>query len=78
MTSAGSLGRFLGPALAVIPLPAAFSTLARPLQGDLITTVQQGYLTAFSAGSALVAASLLCVLFLRAPAPQPAAAIPQA
>ena len=78
MTSAGSLGRFLGPALAVIPLPAAFSTLARPLQGDLLTTVQQGYLTAFSAGSALVAASLLCVLLLRAPSQQPAASVAQA
>jgi MFS family permease len=71
VTSAGSLGRFLGPALAVIPLPVAFSTLARPLEGELFATVQAGYLTSFSAGAALVAASLLCVLVLKLPTQPP-------
>jgi multidrug resistance protein len=70
MTSAGSLGRFLGPALAVVPLPAAFSTLVRPLQGEVFDTIQAGYLVSFSAGAALVGASLLCVLLLRLPDPQ--------
>jgi DHA1 family tetracycline resistance protein-like MFS transporter len=74
LTSAGSLGRFLGPALAVVPLPAAFSTLQRPLQGDLFDTVQAGYLTSFSIGAALVAASLLCVLLLKLPDQQSSAA----
>jgi hypothetical protein len=72
LTSAGSLGRFLGPALAVVPLPAAFSTLQRPLQGDLFETVQAGYLASFSVGAALVAASLLCVLLLKLPSQAPA------
>jgi predicted MFS family arabinose efflux permease len=72
MTSAGSLGRFLGPALAVVPLPAAFSTLARPLQGELFDTIQAGYLASFSAGASLVAASLVCVLLLRLPTQQTA------
>jgi multidrug resistance protein len=74
LTSAGSLGRFLGPALAVVPLPAAFSTLQRPLQGDLFDTVQAGYLTSFSIGAALVAASLLCILLLKLPDQQAPAA----
>ena len=73
MTSAGSLGRFLGPALAVIPLPLAFSTLPRPLEGELFDAVHTGYLTAFSAGAALVGASLLCVLLLKIPTQQSSA-----
>ena len=48
MAGAGSLGRFLGPWLAVKPLPADFSLLVRPLQGALFTTVNAGYLTAFT------------------------------
>jgi hypothetical protein len=51
----------------VIPLPVAFSTLSRPLQGEVFDAVQTGYLTAFSAGAALVAASLVCVLLLKLP-----------
>jgi multidrug resistance protein len=72
MTSAGSLGRFLGPALAVIPLPVAFSTLTRPLQGEMFDSVQTGYLTSFSTGAALVVASLVCVLLLKLPTQQAA------
>ena len=67
MTSAGSLGRFLGPALAVLPLPLTFSEMARPLTGEMLTAVQAGYLQAFTAGAGLVAASLVCILLLKVP-----------
>jgi DHA1 family tetracycline resistance protein-like MFS transporter len=67
MTSAGSLGRFLGPALAVLPLPASFSSLARPLSPEVFPSVQSGYLNAFTGGALLVGASFLCVLLLRIP-----------
>jgi len=72
MTSAGSLGRFLGPALAVLPLPLTFSEMARPLTGEMLTAVQTGYLKAFTAGAALVGASLVCILLLKVPAIAPA------
>ena len=68
MTSAGSLGRFLGPALAVLPLPLTFSEMARPLTGDMVEAVQNGYLTSFTAGALLVAASFGCVALLKTPA----------
>lgn len=67
MTSAGSLGRFLGPALAVLPLPLSFSEMARPLMGEMMTSVQAGYLQAFTAAAGLVAASMICVLLLKVP-----------
>lgn len=67
MTSAGSMGRFLGPALAVLPLPLTFSEMARPLSGDMLDAVQKGYLTSFTAGALLVAASLGCVILLKTP-----------
>ena len=68
MSSAGSLGRFLGPALAVLPLPLNFSLLARPLAADVAGGVQQGYLSAFTGGAAIVAVSFLCIVFLKMPA----------
>ena len=68
MTSAGSLGRFLGPALAVLPLPLTFSEMPRPLTGEMLTMVHAGYLQAFTAGAALVGASLGCILLLKVPA----------
>ncbi|MEI6715335.1 MAG: MFS transporter [Verrucomicrobiota bacterium] len=67
MAAAGSLGRFLGPALAVLPLPADFSELARPLSEQAMLGVSAGYVTAFTAGAALVAASMVCVLLLKKP-----------
>ncbi|MEK0447416.1 MAG: Tetracycline resistance protein class [Verrucomicrobiota bacterium] len=73
MTSAGSLGRFLGPALAVIPLPLNFSSLGRPLTGDVLPVVDHGYAVSFSVGAALVGASILCVGLLRLPKPESAA-----
>jgi DHA1 family tetracycline resistance protein-like MFS transporter len=67
MASAGSLGRFLGPALAVLPLPSNFSELPRPLTPESFQGVSQGYLTAFTAGAGLIAASMVCVLLLKKP-----------
>lgn len=67
MAAAGSLGRFLGPALAVLPLPSDFSELARPLSEQAMQGVSAGYVTAFTAGAGLVAASMLCVLFIKKP-----------
>ncbi len=68
MTSAGSFGRFLGPALAVLPLPFNFSALSRPLSPDVLSTVHNGYLTAFTGGAILVGLSFLCVILLKVPA----------
>lgn len=67
MGAAGSLGRFLGPALAVLPLPANFSTLARPLEGAVRDVVNAGYQTAFTVSAILVAAAAVCALLLRVP-----------
>jgi DHA1 family tetracycline resistance protein-like MFS transporter len=78
MASAGSLGRFLGPALAVLPLPLNFSMLSRPLAPEVAGSIQQGYLAAFTGGAAIVALSLLCVGLLKMPATHvdPNASIP--
>ncbi|MEI6870932.1 MAG: MFS transporter [Verrucomicrobiota bacterium] len=79
MTSAGSFGRFLGPALAVLPLPFNFSALSRPLSSDVLSTVQNGYLTAFTGGSILVGVSFLCVILLKVPVqPEAESASPSA
>lgn len=67
VSAAGSLGRFLGPALAVLPLPANFSTLDRPLQGATRLAVNAGYQTAFTASAALVALATVFALLLRVP-----------
>ncbi len=67
MAAAGSLGRFLGPAFAVIPLVANFSTLERPLQGAIRATVDAGYHTAFSAAAGIVALGAVFALLLRVP-----------
>jgi DHA1 family tetracycline resistance protein-like MFS transporter len=67
MAGAGSLGRFLGPALAVLPLPATFSVLERPLRGAVLEAVNAGYRTAFTASAALVAIATVFALLLRVP-----------
>jgi hypothetical protein len=67
MSAAGSLGRFLGPTLAILPLPADFSSLARPLSHQVLDAVQSGYVTAFSWGAALIGFSFLCIIALRIP-----------
>jgi len=76
MTSAGSFGRFLGPALAVLPLPLNFSTLMRPLSAEVLPSIQTGYITAFTGGAILVGVSFLCVLFLKVPAASESATQP--
>jgi multidrug resistance protein len=67
MAAAGSLGRFLGPALAVLPLPSNFSQLARPLSGPVLETVNAGYRTAFSVSAGLVVVATIFTLLLRVP-----------
>ena len=67
MSAAGSLGRFLGPALAVLPLPANFSELTRPLTGRVLETVNAGYQTAFTASAALLVIATIFALLLRVP-----------
>ncbi len=58
MASAGSLGRFLGPAIAVIPLPLDFSEASRT--AEYLQTLNRGYTTAFTWAAALV---LLAAVF---------------
>jgi predicted MFS family arabinose efflux permease len=62
MSASGSLGRFLGPILAVLPLPLAFSEFARPLGDADRILVDLGYGKAFAFGAGLIALSMLCVL----------------
>ena len=65
LASAGSLGRFLGPALAVLPFPGNYSE--RPLDAGTLQWIHAGYLTAFSWSAGLVFLSALCLLALRVP-----------
>ena len=68
MAAAGSLGRFLGPALAVLPLPAHFSQYTRPLErGPIFDAVNAGYRTAFSFAAGLLVVATVCTLLLRVP-----------
>jgi multidrug resistance protein len=67
MAAAGSFGRFLGPALAVLPLPANFSELARPLDPAAQAVISHGYQTAFSGSAALIAVATVCALLLPVP-----------
>ena len=62
MSASGSLGRFLGPIVAVLPLPLAFSEFARPLSEADRLLVDGGYGKAFALGAGLIACSILCVL----------------
>ena len=67
MAGAGSLGRFLGPALAVMPLPANFSMLSRPLEGAVLAVVNSGYTTAFTWSAVIVAVGSVFALLLPVP-----------
>ena len=67
MAAAGSLGRFLGPALAVLPLPANFSQLARPLAGPTLDAVSTGYRSAFTMGASLLLLATILAMFLKVP-----------
>jgi DHA1 family tetracycline resistance protein-like MFS transporter len=65
MQSAGSLGRFLGPIVAVLWLPGNFSEMARPLAGDWLARVDHGYTMAFIASAAIMVASAFVIVAIR-------------
>lgn len=67
MAAAGSLGRFLGPALAVLPLPRNFSQLARPLTGPTFDAVNTGYRSAFTMSAGLLLLATILAMFLKVP-----------
>lgn len=66
-SASGSLGRYLGPLLASLPLPAAFSEMPRPLEAASLTLVNQGYQTAFTWAASFIVAAAVLALFLRPP-----------
>jgi hypothetical protein len=72
-SSVGSLGRFLGPMLAALPLPLGFSEMARPLTETTSTLVEIGYRTSFTWAAGFVLASALVAVFV-IPAKTPSAA----
>jgi MFS transporter, DHA1 family, tetracycline resistance protein len=63
--SAGALGRFLGPALAALPLPAAFSAWPRPLATGELAVANHSYIVAFQASAVLVAAASVLILIMK-------------
>jgi hypothetical protein len=63
--SAGALGRFLGPALAAIPLPAAFSDWDRPLAPDVLAIANHSYIVAFSASAGIMVVAFLIILAMK-------------
>jgi predicted MFS family arabinose efflux permease len=80
MTSAGSLGRFIGPNLAAVPLPAQYSGMALlGVEGraaieaatrdnpGLQIALDHGYVVAFSWAAGLLAVTALVVAWLRLP-----------
>ena len=67
MAGAGSLGRYLGPMLAMKPFPGNFSDLPRPLESTALITVNHGYLTAFSFAAGLLVVATILALLLRMP-----------
>ncbi|MFN0128420.1 MAG: MFS transporter [Verrucomicrobiales bacterium] len=72
-SAAGSLGRFLGPLLAALPLPLGFSEFARPLTGSELTAVELGYRESFTwAAGFLVMAAVMAALIRPPPAVSPA------
>lgn len=79
MASAGSLGRWLGPLIASLPLPDKFSEAVRPLSGVMLTTINHGYSVAFKAAAVMVAIAAILAAMLRVPkvetAPEEAAAV---
>jgi DHA1 family tetracycline resistance protein-like MFS transporter len=67
LSLAGSLGRFLGPTLAMVPFPGDFTRLGRPLAQGALELANQGYLRAFSEGAVLILISFACVAAVRVP-----------
>ncbi len=70
-SAAGSLGRFLGPLIAALPLPFAFSEWQRPLTGDHLAAANAAYLTAFSWSAAFLVVTAIVALFMRVPKDPP-------
>jgi sugar phosphate permease len=64
-SSAGALGRFLGPWLAAIPLPAAFSEWPRPLAPAALSAANHAYATAFSVSAGLMIVACLLILAIK-------------
>jgi multidrug resistance protein len=67
MSMAGSLGRFLGPTLAMVPFPSDFTRLGRPLAEDILQIANAGYSRSFSQGAILILISFACILAVRIP-----------
>jgi multidrug resistance protein len=63
--SAGALGRFLGPSLAALPLPAAFSEWSRPLGPVELASANHAYTVAFGFSAAITAAAGVLILFVK-------------
>jgi len=62
---AGAFGRFLGPSLAALPLPAAFSDWKRPLEGDAMGIANHAYIVAFGASAAIMVVAFLLILAMK-------------
>ncbi len=71
MAAAGSLGRYLGPKLAVWPLPANYSEFTQPFPEPLASQVRAGYVTAFTWSAILVGVATFFLIMLRVPRDQP-------
>ena len=69
--AAGSLGRFLGPMLAALPLPLAFSEWQRPLSGEYLAAANHGYLVAFSWAAGFLLLTAILAIFMPVPKDPP-------
>jgi MFS family permease len=63
--AAGAMGRFLGPQLAAIPLPANFSDLPKPLPAVMAAGVAHGYEIAFSVAAGIMVVSLIVIAIMK-------------
>jgi multidrug resistance protein len=63
--AAGSLGRWLGPLLAALPLPADYSTLPDRIPDALKGIVTNGYTAAFHTAALFMLASLVCLFAMK-------------
>jgi MFS family permease len=70
-SAAGSLGRFLGPMLAALPLPLAFSEWERPLTGEHLAAANHGYLVAFSWAAGFLVVTAIVAILMRVPKDPP-------
>src|SRR5581483_4408189 len=67
MAAAGSLGRALGPSIAVIPLPKGFSDPAIPHTGAFLEQLNHGYGAAFTGAAVLATVAGILALLLKVP-----------